>query len=482
MLEIQRRFNPTKTRAFAAFTATATTRVQADIVAQLRLQDAARFRGTFNRPNLFYEVKAKDQAVATLVSLLDEAKSGASIIYCLTRNGTEDLARDLRARGFAAAAYHAGLGGDERRRRQDAFAAGETRIIVATIAFGMGIDKPDVRLVAHYDVPKNLEGFYQESGRAGRDGQPSRCTLFYSYADVARHEYFIEQKATESEQRVARQQLRAVVDWAQSPTCRRRKLLDYFDEVLAEPQEPCCDLCQDPPSLVDSTIPAQMILSCVKRTGERFGFAYVVDVLRGSDSDRIRRFGHERLSTFGIGRDRSREEWMELARQLVAAGYLRRTEDEFNALKVTERGNAVLFRREQVLLPGYEPRKRARRALNGSAIRAELTSEARRLSATAERSLALFREGLSVEEIAEQRKLTSRTVEEHIAEAIEAGEGIDLDRLVLPERRASIETAIAEVGSELLRPIFERLGGACSYREISFVRAVARSRAAREQE
>jgi superfamily II DNA helicase RecQ len=227
-----------------------------------------------------------------------------------------------------------------------------------------------------------------------------------------------------------------------------------------------------------------MILSCVKRTGERFGFAYVVDVLRGSDDDRIRRFGHERLSTFGIGRDRSREEWMELARQLVAAAYLRRADDEFNALKLTERGNAVLFQSEQVLLPGYEPsRTRARRGLKENAIRAELTDpgEGPRLSATAERSVALFRDDLSIEEIAERRKLTLRTVEEHVAEAIEAGEIVDLDRLVPAERRASIETAIAEVGGELLRPVFDRLGGAFSYGEISFVRAAFRARAAPEQ-
>ncbi len=335
-----------------AFTATATTRVRADIVGQLRLDQAAHFRGSFNRPNLFYEVHRKKQSFAELVALLSETPEAAGIVYCLSRNTTDEVAGGLQARGFAAAAYHAGLSPDERRVRQEAFGTGETKIIVATIAFGMGIDKPDVRFVVHYDVPKNLEGLYQETGRAGRDGEPSRCVLFYSYADIAKHEHFITQKATEAEQSVARQQLRAVVDWAESAKCRRRTLLAYFDEDLAEQPGPCCDVCREPPTLVDRTVDAQKFLSCVKRTGERFGATYIVDVLRASSAERILRLGHDKLSTYGIGRDRSKEEWTHLARQLVQGGYVRRAEDEFNALKLTDAGNAVLFDGKLVFLPG----------------------------------------------------------------------------------------------------------------------------------
>lgn len=464
----------------AAFTATATPRVQADIVSQLRLADAARFRASFNRSNLFYEVRPKRNAFSELIAILEESGEGPGIVYCLTRNGTEDLAQSLQARGFAAAAYHAGLTSDERRLRQEAFIAGEIRIVVATIAFGMGIDKANVRFVVHYDVPKNLEGFYQESGRAGRDGEPSRCILFYSYGDVAKHEYFIGQKATESEQRVARQQLRAVVDWAESATCRRRRLLDYFDESFDEQIGPCCDLCRDPPSLVDRTVQAQMFLSCVKRTGERFGAAYVVDVLWGSNSERIRRFGHDRLSTYRIGRDHSKEEWIQLARQLLSAGYVRRAEDEFNALKLTNAGNGVLFERQVVLLPApvaKPPRRSGSMETGSPVVAASPIVPARGISATVRRTLELFAEGFGPDEIAERRQLSARTIEQHLAQAIEAGEQVDLVRLVSAEHQAAIATAIAEIGPDLLKPIFEQLGGACSYGEIGFVRAAVRAAA-----
>jgi len=462
----------------AAFTATATRRVQADIVAQLRLGDAALFRASFNRPNLFYEVRPKHSAFSDLVDLLSQLGDGSGIVYCLTRDGTEDLARGLQSKRFAATAYHAGLTGDERRLRQEAFIAGESKIIVATIAFGMGIDKPDVRLVVHYDAPKNLEGFYQESGRAGRDGKPSRCVLFYSYADIAKHEYFITQKTTDAEQRIAREQLRAVANWAESATCRRRQLLDYFDEQLQETAAPCCDVCSDPPSLIDRTIQAQMFLSCVKRTGERFGATHVIEVLRGSNSERVRRFGHERLSTYGIGRDHSKEEWTQLAHQLVQAGYMRRAADEFNALKLTERGNAVLFQRTPVELPDIAPKK-PRIAITGRVhdrrIAAEDTDERKGASGTALRTATLFHEGLDPEHIAERRGFSIRIVEGHLAEAIEAGEISDISRLVPPDRHEAIAAARGEVGADLLKPIFERLGGAFSYGEIGYVRAALRA-------
>ncbi|MGH2351567.1 MAG: DNA helicase RecQ, partial [Chloroflexota bacterium] len=351
----------------AAFTATATRRVQADIVTQLGLQEAATFRSSFNRPNLYYEMRPKQAAYAQLVAYLRDRGDAAGIIYCQSRAGTEDLAARLRRDGFSAAAYHAGLEAEDRRARQDAFAAGEVRIVVATIAFGMGIDKPDVRFVVHYDLPKNLEGYYQESGRAGRDGRPSDCILFYSYGDAAKQEYFIRQKESATERRVATQQLRQMVDWAESATCRRRALLAYFDEPLqTAPAGPCCDVCREPVETVDWTIPAQMYLSCVKRTKERFGSAYVIDVLRGSQSERILRLGHDRLSTHGIGRDRPREEWQHLARELLRAGFAVQDAEDFNAVKVTERGYDVLFRGEKALLPAMRPRTSTRSAATTS--------------------------------------------------------------------------------------------------------------------
>jgi ATP-dependent DNA helicase RecQ len=348
----------------AVFTATATKRVQADIVTQLGLQDAARFCGSFNRANLYYEVRPKDNAYAQLLGYIRDHADQSGIVYCATRATTEQLADKLRADGFETAAYHGGLENDARRDRQEAFVRDDVRIMVATIAFGMGIDKPDVRFVVHYDLPKNLEGYYQESGRAGRDGEASECLLFYSYADALKHEHFIREKESDLDRKVATQQLRQMVAWADGTTCRRRALLAYFDETLAEEEIPapeaCCDLCREPAELVDFTIPAQMYLSCVKRTGERFGSAHLIDVLRGAQTEKIRRFGHEQVTTYGIGRETPTEEWQYLARQLLQGGFARQAEEEFGAIKVTDQGYAVLFKGVQVVLP--KPRLRPTKA------------------------------------------------------------------------------------------------------------------------
>jgi ATP-dependent DNA helicase RecQ len=335
---------------FGAFTATATRRVQADIKSQLRLEKAASFQGSFNRPNLFYEVRPKKAAYEQLVAYLRRRAHGSGIVYCQSRAGTDDLAARLRADGFTAVAYHAGLESDERRRRQESFTKDDVQIIVATIAFGMGIDKPDVRFVIHYDLPKNLESYYQESGRAGRDGEPSDCLLFYSYGDVAKQQHFIDEKPSPAERQVAIQQLRQMANWASGTTCRRRALLAYFDEPLEEQLGPCCDLCRTPAQEVDRTILAQMFLSCVKRTGERFGIGHVIAVLVGSRADRLLQLGHDKLSTYGIGREHSRDEWQQLAEELLRRGYLVRAEGDFGAVKATERGHAVLFKGERVLL------------------------------------------------------------------------------------------------------------------------------------
>jgi ATP-dependent DNA helicase RecQ len=336
---------------FSAFTATATPRVQQDIRDQLGLERASNFQGSFNRPNLYYEVRPKQSAYAQLLEYIHSRKGASGIVYCQTRASTEDLADRLRGDGINAAAYHGGMDGNQRQRVQEAFVRDNVQVIVATIAFGMGIDKPDVRFVVHYDLPKNLEGYYQESGRAGRDGDPADCILFFTYGDVGKHLHFIDEKPTEALRDAARQQLRQMTDWAESTTCRRKALLGYFDEEWTDVQDPCCDVCRNPVDEVDYTVAAQMFLSCVKRTGERFGSAYVIDVLRGSTAERIMRVGHNKLSTWGIGKDRSKEEWNYIARGIVRAGYARQAAEDYNTVKITTEGYRLLFKGERLLLP-----------------------------------------------------------------------------------------------------------------------------------
>src|SRR5579859_1566713 len=338
------------TAAVAAFTATATRRVQADIIAQLGLSKAACFRGSFNRANLYYDVRPKRGSYDQLIAFLQTRANESGIIYCSSRDSTDTLAAKLTASGYRARSYHAGLDPDERRRRQEAFIKDDTRIIVATIAFGMGIDKPDVRYVVHWDLPKNLEGYYQESGRAGRDGEPSDCILFFSAGDAIKQRRFAQEKLTAAERRVALDQLQQMVDWADGLTCRRKALLAYFDEPFDGQTERCCDVCSRPRELVDSTLPARQFLSAVRRTGERFGVSYVIDVLRGSRAERILANRHDQLPTYGIGRDRSKEDWQHLARELARAGYTRLSADEYKVVSITEPGLRVLFQDEPVEL------------------------------------------------------------------------------------------------------------------------------------
>ncbi|MEP6884174.1 MAG: DNA helicase RecQ [Gammaproteobacteria bacterium] len=333
-----------------AFTATATSRVRSDIIAQLGLRDPAMHLSSFNRPNLYYDVRQKD--AGTDAELLRLVKTGGSgIIYCLSRKRVEKICEQLTSGGVGARPYHAGLDAAERRANQDAFIRDNVQVMVATIAFGMGINKPDVRWVVHYDLPRSLEGYYQESGRAGRDGDPARCTLFYGPSDIRTAEFLIQQKVDpdsgeplEDEQRIARQQLRQILSYAESTECRRAIQLRYFDEDFAPPCG-ACDNCCEPRKLEDCTVEAKQLLSCVARLAqrrERFGAAHIIEILRGSRSDRVLSRNHDELSVYGIGRNRSLDEWRALARTLLHQGLLAETQDGYPVLSLNTESWRVL--------------------------------------------------------------------------------------------------------------------------------------------
>jgi ATP-dependent DNA helicase RecQ len=342
-----------------AFTATATSRVRADVVAQLGLRDPAIHLSSFNRPNLFYEVRPK--TAGTYNELLQIARAGGSgIVYCLSRKRVEELCEQLRTDGVAVRPYHAGLEGEARRANQEAFIRDDAQVMVATVAFGMGINKPDVRWVVHYDLPRTLEGYYQESGRAGRDGDAARCMLFFGPADIRTADFLIQQKIDpdsgeplEDEQRIARQQLRQVLSYAESTECRRAIQLRYFDETYTPPCG-ACDNCCEPKELEDRTLEAQQLLSCVARLAqrhERFGAAHIIDILRGSLSERILSRNHDELSVHGVGKKRSLDEWRALVRTLLHQGLVAETQDGYPVLSLNAESWQILKGQRSVKVP-----------------------------------------------------------------------------------------------------------------------------------
>ncbi len=331
-----------------ALTATADKLVQKDIVERLGLQSAPLYISSFNRPNIFYTVEPKRNSYGQLLDYLKKHKDESGIIYCLSRNSVDNLAEDLRSEGFDALPYHAGLDKAKRDKHQELFLKDETKIIVATIAFGMGIDKSNVRFVVHLDLPKNIESYYQETGRAGRDGLQSEALLFFSWGDVNKLKGFAAVDGNEAQSRIMLKKLTTMGEFGDLKTCRRRFLLKYFSEDLTED---CgtCDNCNKTFERFDGTIIAQKALSAVARTGQRFGLSYIIDFLRGSQSKAIRD-EHKNLKTYGVGADISKNNWFEYSKDLIAQGYLAQTEGQFPTIVLTERSEAVLLGRETVEL------------------------------------------------------------------------------------------------------------------------------------
>ncbi len=330
-----------------ALTATATERVRSDIIHQLTLNQPKVQITSFDRPNLYYEVQPKQRQHYNQLFKFIRHQTGSGIVYCLSRRRVEEVAFRLKKDGISALPYHAGMSDGNRSDYQTRFLRDDVQVMVATIAFGMGIDKPDIRFVVHYDLPRNLENYYQEAGRAGRDSEPAQCLLLFGAKDIHTIEYLISQKEDEQSQRLARQQLRKVVDYGEGTDCRRTIQLSYFGEHFAGN---CgnCDNCLNPKPIEDWTIEAQKFLSCVARCRERFGMSHIIDILRESKNKKIEQNGHHLLSTYGIGKDKTVEEWRNLARSLLHQGFLTETTDGYRVLKLNQRSWEILRQKRTV--------------------------------------------------------------------------------------------------------------------------------------
>ena len=330
----------------AAFTATATHRVQQEILDKLALRNPFIVRASFDRPNLLYDVRFKENVDAQLVSLLNSNPGKAAIIYRTSRKSVNDTTAMLQAKGFRALPYHAGLTDLDRKKNQEAFIRDQVEVIVATIAFGMGIDKSNIRLVIHADLPKSIENYYQETGRAGRDGEPAACTLLFSQGDIPKMRFFIDAMTDEPERDRALAALSRVSAFASTSVCRRRTLLDYFGEHY--PHENCnsCDICLGTREVVDATLEAQMVLSAIVRTEERFGATHITDILTGSRNKKILDFGHDRLKTYGVGKGHDKKYWRRLIDELLAQKVIEKSEGFYPTLILLPKASKVLRREE----------------------------------------------------------------------------------------------------------------------------------------
>jgi len=572
-----------------ALTATATGRVRGDIVKLLKLREPRCYVASFNRPNLTYRVVAKNKPYDLTLQFIRVRPEDSGIVYCQSRKSAESVAARLNEDGVKARPYHAGLTPKQRSEHQELFLRDDVRVICATIAFGMGINKPNVRFVLHYDLPKNIEGYYQETGRAGRDGLPSECILLFGAGDVVKQTQFIDEKPDLKEQQIAREQLQQMVHYAECAGCRRRELLAYFGETFGAPGTAsartapskhadseigapncgACDNCLSPRETFDGTIAAQKFLSCVYRIREktRFGVGlnHVVEVLTGAETEKIRRWEHEQLSTYGIGKEHSRPQWAAIGRELVRLGLLRQTAEKFSVLELTADGLAALKHRKPVTLtkPVAIPESKVQRigeiacdeilfnrlrelrkrladerdvpayivfsdvALRQMArnypatereftrisgvgekklrefgdiflgeIAAYLQTNARQIFAddsfvapvpaprsslgdSARDTVRRFRAGQSVEQIARERGFTASTIYGHLAEAVEHGEPIELDRFFSAEEQQRVAGAFAKLGFGSLGSVFESLDGGCDYGRLRIFRAAANAKTGR---
>ncbi len=363
-----------------ALTATAEKQTRLDILRHLNLQNARQVVASFDRPNIRYTVIDKAKPYLQLGAFLESHHNESGIVYCLSRKRVDEVAGKLRRDGLSAAAYHAGLSAAERKQVQEDFIRDDLQIVVATVAFGMGIDKPNVRFVVHYDLPKNLESYYQETGRAGRDGLPAEALLLFGYGDIAISRGLIEKGSNPEQKRIEIHKLNAMVAFAESGTCRRRALLGYFGETLGND---CgnCDICLNPPERYDASEDARKALSCVYRVGQRFGIGHVIEVLRGAKTQRIFDLRHDQLSTYGIGRDQNQDHWSHLLRQLIHYGYLEQDIGNYSVLKLTEAARPLLRGETELTItkPRIKPgrKKRPERKIVGLEYDQELFNQLR---------------------------------------------------------------------------------------------------------
>ncbi len=360
-----------------ALTATADELTRQEIVERLALTGAPQFVSSFDRPNIRYEIIDKKNALAQLKSFIAERHAGdAGIVYCLSRARVEEVASALGEEGIAALPYHAGLEASVRARHQDRFINEDGVVIVATVAFGMGIDKPDVRFVAHLDLPRSIEAYYQETGRAGRDGKPSTAWMAYGLSDIVQQRRMIdESEGSEAYKRVSIRKLDALVALAETANCRRTRLLSYFGETSHGDSCGNCDNCISPPRVRDGKILAQKLLSCVYRTGQRFGAMHLIDVLVGRLTERVQQFEHDKLSVFGVGRELNEKQWRVVLRQLLAMGHLHADHEAYGALKLTGSARGVLRGEAEVWLREEQPPGR-NRAIRAKSRRGELAPAA----------------------------------------------------------------------------------------------------------
>ncbi len=372
--------NDFPTVPMVALTATAEKQTRLDILHHLQLQNARQVVASFDRPNIRYTVIDKAKPYLQLGAFLDSRDNESGIVYCLSRKRVDEVARKLQLDGLKAAPYHAGLSAAERKQTQEDFIRDDVQIVVATVAFGMGIDKPNVRFVVHYDLPKNLESYYQETGRAGRDGLPAEALLLFGYGDIAIGRGLIEKGNNPEQKRIEIHKLNAMVAFAESGTCRRRALLGYFGETL---EKDCgnCDICLNPPERYDASEDARKALSCVYRVGQRFGIGHVIEVLRGAKTQRIFDLRHDKLSTYGIGREQNQDHWSHLLRQLIHYGYLEQDIGNYSILKLTEAARPLLRGETELTItkPRIKPgrKKRPERKIVGLEYDQELFNQLR---------------------------------------------------------------------------------------------------------